>query len=194
MGSFIVLEGLDGVGKSTLAHGLARTLEATLMSTPGTEFATLRGEVLRGLQNDQLGKALFYAATVSFQGRKAIEKVRHGGTVVMDRYWASTVAYAKARGVTADLDALTPGLVEPYITILITLDEDQRVTRLKQRGATAEDIETLCPTFRAFVMQELTARCSTSVDVTNLDKQEATAKVIEAIARVSSGETAQQSK
>lgn len=191
MGKFIVLEGLDGVGKSTLAHGLARTLDATLMSTPGTEFAILRGEVLSALQDDQLAKALFYAATVSFQGRKAIEKVRHGGTVVMDRYWASTVAYAKARGVTSNLDALTSDFAKPDITVLLTLDEDQRVTRLTQRGTTTEDIETLCPTFRTFVMQELAARCSVSVDVTGLDEQDATAKVVEAIASLSSSKTAQ---
>ena len=191
MGSFIVLEGLDGVGKSTLAQGLARTLKATLMSTPGAEFAEMRGEVLRTLHDDQLGKALFYAATVSFQGRKAIEVVNRGSTVVMDRYWASTVAYAKARGVTANLDALTPDFAKPDITLLITLDEDQRMTRLTQRGATAEDIETLCPSFRASVMQELAARCSASVDVTGLDEHKATAKVIEAIERLSSSETAQ---
>ena len=189
MGAFIVLEGLDGVGKSTLARNLARTLGATLMSTPGDEFATLRGDFLHALRGDQLGKALFYAATVSFQGRNALDKVRHGDNVVMDRYWASTVAYARARGVTADLDAMVPDIAQPSITVLITLDEDQRVTRLTNRGATTEDIETLCPVFRTTVMQGLQARCSLTVDITGLNEQQATAKVAEVIARFSSGPT-----
>lgn len=184
---FIVLEGLDGVGKSTLAHGLAHTLGSTLMSTPGGEFAALRGEILHTLHEDQLGKALFYAATVSFQGRKAVEMVARGGTVVMDRYWASTVAYARTRGVTVDLDALGPAIAKPDITVLITLDEAQRVARLTGRGATEEDIETLCPAFKASVMRDLMARCTVSVDITGLTEQEATAKVSSVIASLSSG-------
>jgi dTMP kinase len=182
VGKFIVLEGLDGVGKSTLAQGVAQSLGGVLTSTPGSEFASVRGDILQALKQDQLGKALFYAAAVSLQGRIAAEQVRHGGTVVMDRYWASTVAYARARGVTADLDALTPGFAKPDITVLITLDESQRVTRLTQRGATAEDIETLCPTFQATVMHVLRAHCTLAVDVSGLDEQQATGKVVDAIA------------
>ena len=83
---------------------------------------------------------------------------------------------------TADLDALTPGFAKPDITVLITLDESQRVTRLTQRGATAEDIETLCPTFQATVMHVLRALCTLAVDVSGLDEQQATAKVVDAIA------------
>lgn len=182
---FIVLEGLDGVGKSTLAHGLAHALGATLMSTPGSEFAALRGGILNTLHEDQLGKALFYAATVSFQGRKAVEMVTRGGTVVMDRYWASTVAYARARGVTADLDALAPDIAQPDITVLITLDEPRRVARLTGRGATEEDIETLCPAFKASVLRDLMARCTVSVDITGLTEQEAIAKVAGVITAIS---------
>jgi len=168
---------MDGVGKSTLAKNVAQALDAQLMSTPGAEFAAVRDEVLRAL-DDPLGSALFYAATVSSQGRKAAERVKLGGHVVMDRYWASTVAYAQARGVTADLEALTPSIIKPDITVLITLDEGQRVERLTQRGATPEDIEALCPTFQTTVMSVLLANCTVVVDATGLDEQAATAKVV----------------
>ena len=191
MGFFIVLEGLDGVGKSTLAKNLALALDAKLMSTPGAEFAAMRGQVLTALQEDQLGKALFYAATVSYQGRQAAEYAKQGTHVVMDRYWASTVAYAKARGVTANLDALTPDLVAPDATLLITVDESQRVARLQQRGTTKEDLETLCPNFKSTVMQALEPRCTLAVDITGLNQAAATSKILNALAPYIHAKTSQ---
>ncbi len=179
---FIVLEGLDGVGKSTLAQELAAARGAQFMSTPGDDFKHIRGAAMDAFGSDELAKALFYAATVSCEGRKAGLIVDQGRSVVMDRYWASTVAYAKARGVTAKLDALGTDLLQPDITVLLTLDETTRLKRLEQRGMTSEDQETINEPFKRAVMQELQIRSSISVDVTGLDKTGAAAKVALAIA------------
>lgn len=179
---FIVLEGLDGVGKSTLARDLAAHLDAQFMSTPGEAFSGVRGQVLDAFGSDQLAKALFYTATVSSEGIKARAIVDQGHSVVMDRYWASTVTYAKARGVTANLEALANGLAVPDICVLITLNEATRLHRLQERGMTAEDRETISTPFCQAVMKGLEAHSNITVDITGLDQTQAVTKVAAAIA------------
>lgn len=181
MGTFIVLEGLDGVGKTTLARGLADQMPAVYMSTPGTLFDPMREAMLAAMEDDQLGRALFYAATVSTQGRHAMQAVAAGRTVIMDRYWTSTLAYAQARGVTIHLEALTPGFAVPDLVVLITLDEVERRQRLTRRGKTDDDIETLNNTFSQSVMNALTPRCQVQVDITGLCEQASVDHVEQAI-------------
>ena len=178
---FIVLEGLDGVGKSTLANKLAEQLGAQFMSTPGDRFKAIRSPVMEAFGEDQLAKALFYAATVSSEGRKARSIVDQGRSVVMDRYWASTLAYAKALGVSANIDALESDLIPAEITVLITLDENTRLKRLHQRGMTAEDLETINAEFKQAVMRELELRSDITVDVSTLDPAVAATKIASAI-------------
>jgi len=173
MNKFIVLEGLDGVGKTTLAKGLAKELDGEYMSTPGEPFSDCRRFIIDAMGDDQLGRALFYASTVSVQGKRALEQVSSGRCVIMDRYWGSTVAYAKARGVEVDLEALTPGLVMPDLVVLITLDEEVRRSRLLQRKISSEDEETLCTDFTRHVISELAPRCQLRVNITGLHEKAA---------------------
>jgi dTMP kinase len=170
MGKFIVLEGLDGVGKTTLAQGLAEKLGGVYMSTPGDPFAECRAFIIDAMGDDQLGRALFYASTVSAQGRQALRQVTCGCSVIMDRYWPSTVAYAKARGVDVNLEALTPGFAVPDLVVLITLDEKERRSRLSNRSVTAEDLETLCLNFTQSVLSQLERRCELQVDITGMNQ------------------------
>lgn len=179
---FIVLEGLDGVGKSTLVEGLATLAGGVAMSTPGKRFSDTRQEILHALGDDQFARALFFSATVSSQGRRAQDIVANGRSVFMDRYWASTVAYARARGVKANLDALTTNIVCPDEVVLISLDESERCNRLEIRGMTDEDSETLNPAFNAIVSRELEERCSVKIDVTGLDERAAIARLVKALA------------
>lgn len=178
---FIVLEGLDGVGKSTLAKDLAAHLDAQFMSTPGAAFSGIRNQVLDAFGSDQLAKALFYTATVSSEGIKARAIVDQGRTVVMDRYWASTVTYAKARGVTANLDALANDFAMPDICVLITLDEAIRLARLRERGMTPEDRETIGASFCQAVMKGLKAHSTIVVDISGADRTQAVTRVAAAI-------------
>lgn len=181
MGGFIAIEGLDGVGKSTVVRLLAEDFSGHVMSTPGPALRDSRQAVLEAFADDELAKALFYAASVSSQGRQARSRVERGEWVFMDRYWASTFAYARARGVTADLEALNRSLIQPDLTVLLLLDESERQHRLQARGATAEDMETLEPGFRRCVLDELQARASLVVDITGLAVTEVSASVTRAI-------------
>ncbi len=178
MPSFIVLEALDGVGKTTLAKNLAEHHGGTFLTTPGKELQPLRADIIKGLGESQTARALFYAATVQAEGERAAILRQQGKSVVMDRYSASTIAYAKARGVNTDLEAALSQVVKPDLTILLTLDEQERQKRLLERGTTAEDLETLQPQFRQQVMAGLRQRCDIELDVTGLDQQQALQKLI----------------
>lgn len=155
-GLFIVVEALDGVGKTTLVRNLTARLGAVAMATPGDSIKPLSGQILDALGDHQEARCLFYGATVLAQGRRAREVADRGGVVVMDRYWLSTLAYARARGVVVDLAAIEGLVPVPDITVLLTLDEGERVRRLRARGGeTAADIETLDERFRQVVLDEM---------------------------------------
>lgn len=181
MSGFIVIEGLDGVGKSTLVNKLADEYAGHAMSTPGPALRDVRQLVLGAFAHDEIAKALFYTASVSSEGKKARLLADSGEWVFMDRYWASTLAYAQARGVTANLDALSNSLTQSDLTILLQLDEVERQHRLQTRGATVEDMETLEPKFRKHVLEELQARADLIVDISGLAEVDAAEKLSRAI-------------
>ncbi|MNF73884.1 Thymidylate kinase [compost metagenome] len=182
MGGFVAIEGLDGVGKSTVIELLARCFSGHAMSTPGLELHEIRKATLDAFADDELAKALFYAASVSSQGRKARNLTERGEWVFMDRYWASTLAYAKARGVTADLHQLSNNLIQPDMTVLLLLNEPERKRRLLTRGATVEDVETLDPDFRLCVLNELKARACLKIDVSGYEPL-AVSQILEKVIR-----------
>ncbi|MFD2407232.1 AAA family ATPase [Azorhizophilus paspali] len=176
---------LDGVGKTTLVHNLAAALGGIAMSMPGPAIKPLRELIEAALGNAKLAHALFYLAIAAAEGAKARAAADAGRTVVMDRFLASTLAYAKACGVEADFDALLPALPRPDVSVLLTLNEAERVRRLGARGEMSlADRQSLDPAFRSVVMAELRARCDLEVDVTGADEHEAVRRAIGAVGAV----------
>lgn len=126
---FIVLEGADGVGKSTQAARLAAALDAVLTREPG---GTAIGGRLRALLLDRSSsgldpraEALLMAADraqhVAEVVRPALQAGRH---VVADRYLYSSVAYqAFGRGLPVDdirgLSLWATNDLEPDLVILL---------------------------------------------------------------------------
>jgi dTMP kinase len=188
-GFFVAIESLDGVGKSTLVTNLESALGAVSMATPGPLLRPHMDRLLAPILRDQLARAILYASTVVREGEFARASAAAGRLVVMDRYWLSTIAYARARGLTSDLSELEATIPRPDLTLLLTLDENERKRRLIDRGnATEADIETLDPTFRTTVLKEalLPHRVQSfnvvTVDVTNLCPEQVAAKVAAVIA------------
>lgn len=112
-GSLIVLEGPDGVGKSTIAAGLRSYLEnhrvrCQLFSFPGKEAGTLGGMVYSLHHADSQGGAprpdatalqlAHVAAHVDTIERQILPALREGRCVVLDRYWWSTKVYGIVAG------------------------------------------------------------------------------------------------
>lgn len=178
MGKFIAIEGMDGVGKTTIVRELANRFSGHAMSTPGEGLAKSRQAVLEALADDELAKALFYMASVSSQGRKAAYLVEQGKWVFMDRYCASTQAYAKARGVKSDFSILFKDMVKPDMTVLLLLDEAERQKRLGHRGSTPEDQETLDPDFRHCVSNELESRADIAINIDGMTIDDVCTKLV----------------
>ena len=149
----IVVEGIDGTGKSTLVRELAqalraegRTVETSAEPTKGPHgrrirelAATGREEVTPRQETD-----LFIADRREHVAEVIAPAMAQGETIVLDRYYYSTMAYQGARG-------MDPGAIEsehvdfaPRPDLLVLLDmpvEDalRRVTH--SRGSTPDHFE-----------------------------------------------------
>lgn len=183
---FVAIEGLDGVGKTTLVNALAEHYEGEAANTPGHSLRRLMHPILDALGDNQTARCLFYAASVLSEGKRARKAADKGNVVFMDRYWLSTIAYARARGVSVDLSSLEAVVPVPDVTVLLTLEETERRWRLDGRSysATNADIETLDHAFREAVLREM--RCRTrafglrpvEIDVTGANESEAQRRVL----------------
>jgi len=169
---FIVFEGLDGTGKSTLAARVAQALHARLISTPPRELRPVRSAIDDAFSSAPAASQLFYASTVLLASEQARELVAAGFDVVCDRYWLTTRAYDALRPGHLDLRALEPRLLPADVTVLVETDEGERHRRLALRGATAADRKALdsgallARRYRELLSGPL-AGCVVSVDTTS---------------------------
>jgi len=170
--AWIILEGLDGTGKSSLAAALATQLNARLLATPGEQLEPIRGQIMDGLERDPAALVAFYGATVIARGHQARALTQRGVPVVMDRYLASTVAYAWARGIELELNWLMRAAPRPDIELLVTIPESLRRARLAARGLGPEDRETLQPAFADHVMSAYRTLMPRRVEVDNSEPLE----------------------
>ncbi|MEK6860678.1 MAG: dTMP kinase [Nanoarchaeota archaeon] len=137
MKKFIVLEGLDGSGKTTIAKRLAEVAGATYFRTPGDDFKPVRSYVDNGTPPET--KLFYYLSTV-FDASKKIDEERKNRPVVCDRYiWSSFVPHSTFYG--EDLDFLerlfshfTDRLVKPDHTIFLDVSAQEQLARLGIRS------------------------------------------------------------
>jgi dTMP kinase len=161
---FIVFEGLDATGKSTLARLVAQRLNAVVVATPPAELSAIRPVIDRLYRDSPVAAQLFYASTVVHISEFARRLLQAGRVVVCDRYWLSTVVYDALRPGCRDLSLLEAGLLRADLTVLLESSSDERRKRLEQRGATLADLaalrsaERLARAFRAALASPLAGR------------------------------------
>jgi thymidylate kinase len=136
---FIVIEGLDATGKSTLVEKLSVHLNAAQLSCPPEINIPSIKEGSARTHFDSLNP-LQRRAYYRFSNLVASEQVtnvisdRH---VIMDRYWTSTAAFAAMdEGFEHDIEIgqYPDEIRRPDLLILLTVDEENRLTRLHGRG------------------------------------------------------------
>jgi len=142
----ILIEGLDGVGKSTLARGLASQLGATLLTSPpdlGSHgmLGPLRSHFDR--RPVSMRRAYYRFANLLVSEVAAVANAER--PVVIDRYWPSTVAFGVGMDGATDLQAWVgrypPEVLRPDVMVLLEVDEHTRNRRVTKRaeGTTGEE-------------------------------------------------------
>ena len=144
-GRFIVFEGIDGAGKSTLIDGISDFLRSrdinvirTAEPTDGPIGKIIRSGTVKKISQD--AEALLFTADRACHTQEVIEWVSSGKTVLCDRYYASTIAYQAAdlNGTGSDKEWLKeinrPIIIEPDITILLDIDPEEGMRRVNHRG------------------------------------------------------------
>ena len=148
-GFFIVLEGGEGAGKSTLMPMLADRLRSAGHSVLGTREpgGTQLGERVREILlserglDDPLAELLLFEAARAHLVRTIIHPALERGAVVLcDRFAGSSVAYqGYGRGVpletVAQANAIATSGLEPDLTLLFDLPVDAGLRRRASAGA-----------------------------------------------------------
>jgi dTMP kinase len=155
-GSFITLEGGEGVGKSTQTGHLLRNLRNVGIQAIGTREpgGSPGAEILRKvlLSGDvaRLGpaaEAILFAAARIDHIDKTIEPALAAGTfVVCDRFVDSTRAYQGTRGqldprFLRALERVTLGDVRPALTLVLDLPAAEGLTRAAARRGAKEALD-----------------------------------------------------
>jgi dTMP kinase len=147
-GSLIVLEGLDGSGKSTQLPRLAERLAAAgreLVQTrepydcaPGRKIRELAQRHVPVAPEEEL--ALFLAQRRLHVAEVIAPALARGAVVLSDRYFLSTVAYQGARGLDPKrLLAMNEAEFPlPDLALLLVLPPADGLARVAARGGTAE--------------------------------------------------------
>lgn len=137
---FVVIEGVDGVGKSTLGKVLAAKIGATLFSTPTEKYRRVREQVDEKANAEEHYR--FYRDSVYDVADEINSAIQAGRRVVCDRYWLSTYTSHHLLGVEVSRNDFIH-IVQPDLTVLLTLNLGIQITRMLRRGMSVGDKKAL---------------------------------------------------
>ncbi len=136
MSKFIVLEGIDGSGKTTLANFLREELSDDSMIFTREPSNSNAGELAKKIANENTSP--YYDLFIYLADRAAhisfIEKeLNKGNSVISDRYWGSTVAY-QAASEEISFNYLEkihqPFILKPNLTVLLDIKPETALERI----------------------------------------------------------------
>ncbi|RYD17749.1 MAG: dTMP kinase [Verrucomicrobiaceae bacterium] len=149
-GLFIVIEGIDGTGKSTQAKRLGewfssqgREVVLSREPTAGPWGTKVRESAATGRLSPEDELTYFLNDRRQHVEELIAPSLAEGKVVILDRYYFSTMAYQGARGfdpaeIRAKNEAFAP---VPDLLLIMDLDVDAAHARIGFRGDTANEFE-----------------------------------------------------
>jgi dTMP kinase len=147
-GAFIVIEGLDGSGKTTQAKLLVRKIQSaqfTAEPSRGKIGKFIRNRILYGETRPptSLEALLFAADRVEHIQNEVTPALKEGRTVVSDRYVYSSLAYQGSAGLSLKwIQTINQHALKPDLAIFIDVDPETVLKRLKRKKSVMENFET----------------------------------------------------
>lgn len=164
---FIIVEGMDGTGKSTVVRQLAQVIGARAVSSVPTVLDPLRPWVDASASLET--RYAFYRFAVSSMADEVDRLLRHQ-PVVCDRWIYSTLAYHAALGLGVDEDEVGGLASMPDHAFLLTAPSATRSTRINARSANSHaDRLFLDPALGADVAARLVRLGLHRVDTESID-------------------------
>jgi len=144
MSIFVVIEGIDGSGKTTLAKALNDKLESenipVVLSrepTKGPHGKKIREltKVNRPSPEEEL--RLFVEDRKEHVRDVIFPSLKDKKAVILDRYYYSTMAYQGASGISMDhvKKAHEDFIIDPDLLVILDLEVDEALARIEGRGA-----------------------------------------------------------
>jgi len=149
-GKLIVIEGIDGTGKSTQAtllanhlRGLGHEVVQSFEPTNGPWGKKLRASATTGRLNIQEELDLFLKDRKQHVEELILPTMERGGTVILDRYYFSTMAYQGARGIDPSSIRETNEIFapEPDVLLILDLPVNEALNRVGIRDGEANEFE-----------------------------------------------------
>lgn len=150
-GAFIVIEGLDGSGKSTQAKLLAAKLKKSHNAVCTAEPS--RGKIGKFIRNrilysptrppTSVEALLFAADRIEHMYNELIPALEEGKVVICDRYIYSSLAYQGSAGLSLDwIKTINARALEPDFAIYVDASPERVLERLQRKKSVMETLET----------------------------------------------------
>lgn len=179
---FIVIEGLDGVGKTTCGKLLALQCSAHYTATPMHPFTLICKEVD---EIEDLNSRFHFFLSAVVSASAVIKRLLTTQTVICDRYIFTTLAYHRAMGVsTTHLDFKNLPIVFPTYTFLLSASEEVRHQRLLKRRLSLWDKKFLDPSLVSRLKNEFQRFDTLNVDTTDRSPEEVVGVLLSKIREV----------
>ncbi len=150
-GAFIVIEGLDGSGKTTQAKLLARALRKshsaifTAEPSQGKIGKFIRSRILYGEERcpTSVEALLFAADRIDHVQSEVLPAVLEGRVVVSDRYLYSSLAYQGSAGLGLEwITTINQHALKPDLALFIDVGPETVLKRLRRKKSVMENLAT----------------------------------------------------